>query len=144
MQNHRTALVFAAMNGHNEVMELLLSNEAHIDARDKVKCVSIGVEVMWSNRSSIQTETGSRSIARVHTQESALIQVDCRLSCALRCTFAFVLFCAGSVAILRNTLDMCTQYGNTPLLLAALNGHTACVTELLNRNATIEAVDKVK
>jgi ankyrin repeat protein len=45
-QEGRTALIWAAMNGHTEVVKALIEEDADVEAKEKVRrrcCVSTGV-----------------------------------------------------------------------------------------------------
>lgn len=124
---NRTALLYAARNGHSAVVELLLKNGANIDWRD----------------SSLETALfracigGHAATAAILLENNAQVDLDDGEG-QTPLSFAAEFGHAAIVQLLLDNdaeIDEVTNYGKTPLLLAAEEGHINIVQLLLANGA---------
>ncbi|CZR49119.1 uncharacterized protein FPRO_12555 [Fusarium proliferatum ET1] len=127
--HNRTALFYAAGNGHSAVVELLLENGANIDRRDSSLKTALSRACMGEHA----TTAGIllKNHAQVDPEDS---ENQTPLS------FAAEMGHAAIVQLLLDNnaeVDSMTDYGRTPLLLAAMEGHMNIVQLLLANGADV-------
>lgn len=127
--HNRTALFYAAGNGHSAVVELLLENGANIDRRDSSLKTALSRACMGEHA----TTAGIllKNHAQVDPEDS---ENQTPLS------FAAEMGHAAIVQLLLDNnaeVDSMTDYGRTPLLLAAMEGHINIVQLLLANGADV-------
>ena len=137
----RTPLLWAAIRGHDTVVQLLLATgQVDIDSKDK------GVATPWEGRTPLlyASRSGHKAIVQLLLEKGADIEAkDCNgqtpLSCAAEARHE-----ATVQLLLEKGADIESKehYSQTPLSQAAQFGHEAIVQLLLQKGADIESKSK--
>lgn len=127
----KTPLAYAANNGHEAVVKLLLENNAQIETRD----------LLGQTPLSLAAESGYEAVVKLLLENHA--QIESRDEEG-KTPFAYAALC-GRVGVVKLLLENDAQIesqsfiGQTPLHLAALRGQGAMVKLLLENGAQIES-----
>ncbi|KAK4444707.1 hypothetical protein QBC34DRAFT_414527 [Podospora aff. communis PSN243] len=130
----RTPLLWAAMEGHEAVVKLLLEKNADIEAKDN----DGGTPLLWA------AMEGHEAVVKLLLEKNADIEAkdgDGRTPLLLAAEEDDG--CVVKLLLERNaTVEVKDEDGRTPLSLAAMKGYEAVVKLLLEKNADVEAKDE--
>ncbi|CAG9983235.1 unnamed protein product [Clonostachys byssicola] len=131
----RTPLSYAAEEGNEDVVELLIKKNVDLNVKDEEDCAPLLLAAKAGNHTIVEILLAEEGV-EVNTRD---INGQTPLSQAAE---------NGSKLVVRTLLDkdgvdinLQDKYGQTPLLLAARNGHEAVVRLLIDKNSNPNAKD---
>jgi len=136
-----TPIMFAACFGHTEILILLAQKNANLDSKDLRGCTPL----------MLATRSGRHETALALAEVGCGVNARCDRGCSAihyaakngHTTTLLALFSSASAGEACRKLihDVCVE-GNTPLLLAAEAGRTACVSVLIQYGARLDVRNK--